>query len=175
MRTGLAVFLGLVLAVTPAMAQGKTKTSGANEALAALEMCETFASGDVLAVEAAIEAGWDAYDQDAESPFIRSYAASREIPGMGWGDMFILVESYPETTLGYCRLDVAEPKGRGEAVIAALSGLDRYQGEVKTENGGSYASLAGTGSGQKLLTTHWDDTGFVIQLTIVTPRTAPSQ
>src|SRR5690606_135057 len=125
MRTGLALFLGLMLAVTPAMAQGKTKTSGANEALAALEVCETFAKGDVLAVEAAIEAGWDAYDQDAESPFIRSYAASREIPGMGWGDMFILVESYPEATLGYCRLDVAEPTGRGEPVISALAGLDR--------------------------------------------------
>ena len=175
MRRGLALFLGLVLAVAPAFGQGKTKTSAADEAVAVLEVCETFAKGDVLALDAAIEAGWDAYAQDAESPFIRSYSASREIPGIGWGDMFVLVESYPGTTLGYCRLDVAEPRGKGDEVIAALAALDRYQGEVRTENGGSYASLAGAEDDDTLLMTHWDGASFVIQLTILTAKTAQRQ
>ncbi|MCP8884054.1 hypothetical protein NIM87_11120 [Devosia sp. XJ19-1] len=175
MRTGLALLLGLMLAVQPAMAQGKTKSSPVEEAVAALGVCESFAKGDVMAVDAAIAAGWDAYDQDAESPFIRSYAATREIPGMGWGDVFALVESYPQATLGYCRLDVAEPKGAGEAVIAALAALERYQGNVETENGGSYASLKGSDNDNTLLITHWDDVGFVIQLTIITPKNASSE
>ena len=172
MRKALALLLGLALAVQPALAQGKTKSSPADEAVAALEVCETFAQGDVLAVDAAIEAGWDAYEQDSESPFIRSYSASRDMPGIGWGDLFVLVESYPETTLGYCRLDVAEPRGKGAAAIEALAGLDRYRGDVTSESGGTYASLMGTDDDNTLLITHWDEVGFVIQLTIITPKAA---
>lgn len=172
MRSGLALLLGLVLAVSPAHAQSKTKASAADAAVAALDLCETFAKGDVLALEAAIQAGWDAYDEESESPFIAQYAGSREIPGLGWGDLFVLVETYPESTLGYCRLDVAEPTGNRKAVVEALAGLDRYQGDVKTEDGGSYASLVGVDN-DNLLLTHWDDIGFVIQLTIVTPKSAP--
>ena len=175
MRLGLALFLGLVLAATPAMAQGKTKTSVADEAVAVLDLCETFARGDAGAVDAAIDAGWDAYDDESESPFIAQYGASREIPGMGWGDIFVLVESYPDTTLGYCRLDVAQPRGKGGEAIEALAGLDRYQGEVTQEGQGSYASLAGTDDENALLLTHWDDVSFVLQLTIITPKTAPSE
>jgi hypothetical protein len=174
-RAGLALFLGLMLAVTPASAQGKTKSSAVEEAVAVLEVCETFAKGDVLALDAAVEAGWEAYDQDSESPFIRSYTASREIPAVGWGEIFVLVESYPEHTLGYCRLDVIEPRGKGDAVISALAGLGRYQGDVTEENGGSYASLAGTGDKKALLLTHWDEASFAIQLTIITPKSASSE
>ena len=175
MRAALALFLGLSLAVTPALGQGKTKTSAADEAVAALSVCEAFAGGDAGALEAANGAGWDAYDEESESPFITQYSASREIRGMGWGDIFVLVESYPEATLGYCRLDVAEPMGKGEAVIEALAALDRYQGDVTTDASGSYASLSGTGEDQSLLLAHWDEFSFVIQLTIVTPKTAPSE
>ena len=125
MRAALALILGLVLAVSPALGQGKTKTSAAEEAVAALEVCEAFARNDEGALDAAIEAGWDAYDEESESPFITQVGASREIPGLGWGDIFVLVESYPEATFGYCRLDVAQPKGNGKTVIEILAGLDR--------------------------------------------------
>lgn len=169
MRKASALLLALALIVQPAIAQTKTKASPADAALAALEVCETFARGDAMAVDAAIEAGWDAYDQEAESPFIRSYSASRDIPGLGWGDLFALVESYPDRTLGYCRLDVAEARGKRDEAIEALAGLDRYEGEVKTENDGVYASLKGTDQ-DAMLMTHWDDIAFVIQLTILTPK-----
>ncbi len=165
---GLLVLAALALVAQPAMAQGKTKTSSAPSiALGALEMCETFASGDVLALESATEAGWDAYDQEAESPFLRSYAASQDFGGFGYADLFSLVESYPDRTLGYCRIDVSEPHGNGPAAIAAIAGLDRYEGEVRSTDEGTYASLSGP---DRMLLTHWDDYSFVIQLTIITPK-----
>ncbi|MBB4052009.1 hypothetical protein GGR20_001651 [Devosia subaequoris] len=172
MRTGLALVLALGLAAQPTLVQGKTKSSPAQEAVAALEMCEAFAEGDVLALETAIGAGWDAYEDESESPFVRSYSAGREVPGIGWGDMFALVESYPDRTLGYCRIDIVEPKGQGESAIEALAALDGYKGDVTNENGGTYASLIGTGTLDSLLITHWDAAGFVTQLTILTPNTA---
>jgi hypothetical protein len=175
MRASLALVLALGLVAQPALAQGKTKASAADEAVAALEMCEAFAKGDVLAVDEAIGAGWDAYEDESESPFIRSYSAGREIPGIGWGDMFSLVESYPNRVLGYCRIDVAEPRGQGEAAIEALAALEGYEGEVTNENDGTYASLVGTGADDSLLIAHWDHVGFVIQLTILTPKPATSE
>ncbi len=174
MRSGLALLLGLVLAATPALAQSKTKTSAVDEAVAALEVCEAFARNDADAIDAAGEAGWDAYDEESESPFITQIGASREIPGLGWGDIFVLVESYPDATFGYCRLDVAQAKGNGKTVIESLAGLDRYEGEVTSETDGTYASLSGSGEATSLLLTHWDDVSFVIQLTIVTPKSASS-
>jgi type II secretory pathway pseudopilin PulG len=174
MRAVLALILGLMLAVSPALGQGKTKTSAAEEAVAALEVCEAFARNDAGALDAAIEAGWDAYDEESESPYIAQVGASRDIPGLGWGDIFVLVESYPEATFGYCRLDVAQAKGNGKTVIESLSGLDRYAGEVTSQANGTYASLSGSGEATSLLLTHWDDVGFVIQLTIVTPKSEGS-
>ena len=175
MRAGLALVLALGLVAQPTLTQGKTKSSPAEEAVAALEMCEAFAKGDVLALETAIGAGWDAYEDEAESPFIRSYSAGRQVPGIGWGDMFALVETYPNRTLGYCRIDIAEARGQGESAIEALAALDGYEGAVTSENGGTYASLVGTGTLDSLLITHWDAEGFVIQLTILTPNPATSE
>lgn len=175
MRAALALILGLALAVSPALGQGKTKTSAAEEAVAALGVCEAFARGEDDAIEAAIEAGWDAYDEESESPYIAQVAASREIPGLGWGDIFVLIEDYPNATFGYCRLDVAQPKGNGKTVIESLAGLDRYQGDITSEGTGTYASLSGSGEATSLLLTHWDDVGFVIQLTIITPKSAKSE
>lgn len=166
MRAGLAILAVLALAVQPAFAQGKTKTSPVASALSALETCEAFATGDEAALEAAGAAGWDAYAEEGESPFIKSYSASLELAGLGWGELFSLVEAYPGRTFGYCRIDVAEPKGNGAAVIEAIAGLDRYDGEVLNQDGGHYASLAGGGS---LLLAHWDDFGFVIQVSTLTP------
>src|SRR5690606_7271317 len=76
MRAGLAAIAVLALCVTPVAAQGKTKPGAVPQSVQALEMCETFAAGDVLAVEAAIEKGWDAYDDGGESPYVRSYSGS---------------------------------------------------------------------------------------------------
>jgi hypothetical protein len=165
---GLIVLTALALTASPAVAQ-KTKTSAVPAVLAALETCELFAKGDVLAVEAAAEAGWDAYEDNAESPFIKSYSASRDYPGLGYADMFSLVETYPTQTLGYCRIDLNEPMGNGSAAIAAIAELDRYEGEVTTNDEGDFASLAGE---NRLLMTHWTDYSFVIQLTILTPKTS---
>jgi len=170
MRSGLALILGLALAVSPVLAQGKTKPSAAGEAVAALEMCEAFARNDADALDTAMAAGWDAYDEDSESPFIAQYGGGREIPGLGWGDIFVLVETYPEATLGYCRLDVANPKGKGAEAIEAIVALDRYAGDVRAEADGTFASLSGNGDEESLLITHWDAFSFVIQLTIVTPK-----
>ncbi|ODT82772.1 MAG: hypothetical protein ABS76_06875 [Pelagibacterium sp. SCN 64-44] len=169
MKRALAILALLALAAQPALAQ-KTKTAPADAAVAALEVCETFARGDVLAVEEAVAAGWDAYDQESESPFVRSYAGGRELPGIGWADLFVLVETYPDRVLGYCRIDVADTNAKGDRVVEALTGLDRYAGETFKDAHGAYASLSGTGAEDSLLITHWDDIGFVIQLTILTPK-----
>lgn len=170
MRKGLALLVALVMAAQPAMAQGKTKVSVADEAIAALELCEAFARGDVLATDEALAAGWDASEQDGESVFIRSYEASRDMPGLGLGDVFVLVEDYPDRTLGYCRLDAVYADVKARTAVEAIAGLDRYAGETRTDAAGTYASLKGSGSEDSLLMTHWDDLGFVIQLTILTPK-----
>jgi predicted TIM-barrel fold metal-dependent hydrolase len=134
-RAGLVTLAVLALAAQPAFAQGKTKTAPSTAVIAALEMCETFARGEEKALDDAVEAGWDAYDQESESPFVKSYAASYEIAGFGWADLFALVETYPGTLFGYCRIDIADPRGDGKAAIEAIAGLDRYEGEVLDEDG----------------------------------------
>ncbi|KKB07341.1 hypothetical protein [Devosia chinhatensis] len=171
MRKGLAIVVILALAAHPALAQGKTKVAPNAGALSALQTCQTFANGDETAVDAAISAGWDAYEQDAESPFVHSYGAEREVDGLGWGDLFALVETYPDRIFGYCRIDFVEARGNGKAVIDAIAGLDGFEGEVKAMDGGHYASLVG---GDSLLLAHWDDAGFVIQLTTITPKLQPA-
>ncbi len=166
MRAGLALLAALALAAQPALAQSKTKSSPAVEAVEALEMCEAFALGGETVVDDAVASGWDATEQDSESPFVGNYVAAREYPGLGWGDLFTLVETYPGKQFGYCRLDFMEATGSGKAAVEAIAGLERYDGDVLEDNGGYYASLAGENA---LLLTHWDDTGFVIQLTVLTP------
>ena len=167
MRMGLAILAVMALAAQPAFAQVKSKASPVDSALTALELCEAFARGGDTLVTDAIAAGWDAYDQDAESPFVKSYVASRELAGLGWGDLFSLVETYPSSVFGYCRIDFIEIEGDGKPVIDAIAALDRYEGEVVDQEGGHYGSFSG---GDSLLLAHWDQDGFVIQLTTLTPR-----
>ncbi len=167
MRASLALLAVMALAVQPAFAQVKSKASPVASALTALEMCEAFARGGDTLVTDAIADGWDAYDQSAESPFVKSYAASREMAGLGWGDLFSLVETYPGKVFGYCRIDFIEIEGDGKPVIDAIAALDRYDGEVLDQDGGHYGSFSG---GDSLLLAHWDEDGFVIQLTTLTPR-----
>lgn len=173
MRAGLALLLLPVLAVSPAWAQGKTKTPVAPDSVGALEMCEVFARGDVLAVDEANGRGWDAYAEAGESPFVQTFQASAEIKGIGYADLFSLVEAYPEETLGYCRIDVASPVGDGPAAIAAIAGLARYTGEVTTNADGSFGTFKGTGEDKTLLLAHWSADAFVIQLTIIKDKAVP--
>lgn len=160
----------LALCAGPALAQ-KTKSPAVPQSVAALEVCERFASGDVLALDNATAKGWDAYETDSESPYVQSYSASREIPGIGYASLFTLVESYPGSTFGYCRIDVTELAAtEGAAQIQAIQALDRYEGTGQTTAAGSFASLKGTDENvMALLLAHWTETSFVIQLTVITP------
>jgi len=168
-----ATAAALALCASPVLAQ-KTKSPAVPQSVAALEVCERFASGDVLAVDDANAKGWDAYATDSESPYVRSYSASRELPGIGSANLFALVEDYPGTSFGYCRIDVIEPTGsNGDQQIQAIQSLQRYEGTAQTVSDGSFASLKGTGdAGQSLLLAHWTENTFVIQLTIITPTAA---
>ncbi|QDZ11234.1 hypothetical protein [Devosia ginsengisoli] len=170
MRAGLAAIAVLALCVTPVAAQGKTKPGAVPQSVAALEMCETFAAGDVLAVEAAIEKGWDAYDDGGESPYVRSYSGSKDLPGIGYATMFALIESYPNLTFGYCRVDVSDVTGNADGQVQAIQNLDRYEGESIQNGDGIFASLAGTDDKNRLLLTHLAQNTFVIQLSIITPK-----
>jgi mannose-1-phosphate guanylyltransferase len=176
MRAALVLTAALALCATPVAAQGKTKgTTAAGvaaQALEALETCERFARGDVLAVDGAIEDGWDAYEETGESPYVRSYGGTKDFPGIGTASIFGLVEEYPQASFGYCRIDVTEPTGEhGAAAVEAIAKLPRYEGATQATDAGDFASLAGAEDPDStLLLTHWTADAFVIQLTIVTPR-----
>ncbi|MCR6671673.1 hypothetical protein [Devosia ginsengisoli] len=170
MRAGLALIAALALCATPVVAQGKTKPGVEPQSVQALEMCETFAAGDVLAVEAAIEKGWDAYDDGGESPYVRAYSGSKDLPGIGYASMFALVESYPNLTFGYCRIDVSDVTGNADGQVQALQNLDRYEGEAIQNGDGTFASLTGTTDKNRLLLAHLAQDTFVIQLSIITPK-----
>ena len=174
MRAGLALIAALILCVTPAVAQGKTKPGAVSQGVQALEMCETFATGDVLAVEAATEKGWDAYEDSSESPYVKSYSGSKDLPGIGLATMFALVESYPASTFGYCRIDVQEVTGNAGNEVQAIQELDRYEGESTMTGAGTFASLTGITDKNRMLLAHLADGVFVIQLSIITPKAETS-
>ena len=173
MRAGLVLIAALLLGVAPAAAQGKTKTP---PGVQVLELCELFASGDVLAVETALDQGWDAYEAESESPYVRTYDAFKDINGLGYADLYVLVESYSDRTFGYCRVDFNETVGDAASQVEAIVGLDRYDAETTNNDEGSYASLIGTyGNQDRLLLTHATDSTFVIQLSVTIPEAAASQ
>lgn len=173
-----ATLAAATLVATPALAQkskGGTPPVGlAATAIEIVEVCENFARGDVLAVDDAIGKGWDAYEGDGESPYVRSFNAHKELPGIGPADIFVLFETYPTHTLGYCRMDVIDPQGtRGNEAIQAIQNLDRYEGQSQMVSGGSFASLTATGGDtHTMLLTHWAADAFVVQLTLITPQPA---
>lgn len=181
MRKSIAFLTVLAMAVSPALAQAKTKgtapaetaapaSDGTPDSVGALSVCEAFAKGDVMALDTASRAGWDASEQEGELPFVKSYGAGGDIAGIGYGDLFALVESYPDRTLGYCRIDVAGPQGDGHAAIKAIEALGQYTGSIRTDEKGTYASFEGTDAPDTMLLTHWDSGSFVLQLTIITPK-----
>lgn len=177
MRAGLAFIAMLSLCATPVVAQGKTKGAASDVgtlAVEVVEVCEKFARGDVLAVDDAIAKGWDAYDSTGESPYVQSFNASKDLPGIGQADIFVLREDYPDTSLGYCRMDVIAPQGnRGNEAVQAIQNLDRYEGQSQMVSDGTFASLtSASGDIRSLLLTHWSAESFVVQLTVITPKAA---
>jgi hypothetical protein len=171
MRAGLVLIAALATCVTPAVAQGKTKTASESPAVAALHVCEKFADGDVLALENATALGWDGYAQNAESPYVQSFWASKDFPALGQAELFSLFETYPESTFGYCRIDVIDVIGNGLAAFQAILDLGSYVGDSTTQDSNNYASMMGTDDKSRQLLTHWVDGTFVMQLSIVRPKT----
>jgi hypothetical protein len=180
MRAGLAVIAMLALSVTPVVAQGKTKGTApvhvGTLAVEVVEVCEKFAKGDVLAVDNAIAKGWDAYESTGESPYVQSFNASKDLPGIGQADIFVLREDYPDTSIGYCRMDVIGPEGTsGNEAVQAIQNLDHYEGQSQLVSDGTFASLtAVSGNAKSLLLTHWSAESFVVQLTVITPKAEAS-
>jgi hypothetical protein len=176
MHRGIAVIAALAVCAAPAMAQGKTKPGAVGPAaIQIVEICEAFARGDVLATDDAIALGWDAYAGEGESPYIRTFNAHKELPGIGLADLFVLFEDYPASTLGYCRMDVIEPAGnRGLEAIQAIQNLDRYEGTSQQVSEGNFASLTGVDDPNRMLLAHWNAEAFVIQLTIITEKSGPA-
>jgi hypothetical protein len=172
-RAALTIIAVVALCATPVAAQGKTKAK-ASAGVAVLEMCERIASGDVLAVQAAQAQGWDAYEDAGESPFVKSYTADKAVPGVGEASLFALIESYPESSFGYCRVDVDQPEG-GNELVQAIADLPRYAGETRVVDDGLYASLVASDKPNWLLLSHRNADSFVIQLSINTPKAATEQ
>lgn len=170
MRAGLALIAALALWATPAVAQGKTKPGAVSQSVAALEMCEGFALGEATAYDAAVEKGWEAYEDDSESPYVRSYSGGKELPGIGYASMFALVEDYPQNTFGYCRIDVTEVTGDADRAVQDIQALDRYEGQSILNGQGSFASLTGKTDKNRMLLASGTAEKFVIQLSIVTPK-----
>lgn len=171
MRAGLALIAVLALGAMPVMAQGKTKAPPEPGALQALDVCALFAADDPKAAEGAIEAGWAVTPGDPESPFVRSTNFSKHISGLGYADGFVLVESYPHTTFGYCRIDVMDVEG--DAQVKLIDALPGWQGELTEDGVGTYGSWDATDGGQNnMLLSHEDEFGFVLQLTMMKPKPA---
>jgi len=169
MRAGLAVIAALALCVTPAVAQGKSKAPQQAGALASLEVCALFAKGIADADDQAVEMGWEVTEGDPESLFVESINLYRHIPGLGYAEGFVLMEDYPDMDFGYCRIDVYEAEG--EADVALIDALPEWQGEIRNKGAGTYGSWSSADyGGQRLLLSHEDEYGFVLQLTVIRPK-----
>lgn len=173
MRAGLALIALLALGATPAVAQGKTKGPQQPGAIAALEVCELFAGGAADAAEQAEAMNWEVIPGDAETPWVEMTNLYRDIKGLGYVEGFVLMEDYPGLDFGYCRIDVYETEG--EADVALIDDLPRWQGAVKHQGAGTFGSWKSTGGDdQRLLLSHEDEYGFVLQLTVMRPRAEES-
>lgn len=176
MRAALLLIAASTLCAAPAVAQGKAKAVPPPASIEVVEICEGFALGQADAVDAAIARGWDAYEEAGESPFVKSFGGSKELPGLGFANVFVLVETYPDRTFGYCRADVIEPSGNGAALVKAIVDLPRYEGDVIEDETGSYASLVDTTPDRdSVMLTHWTTNAFVVQLSTTTPKAAAAE
>jgi hypothetical protein len=192
------LIVALALALMPAAAQAKAKdapipeapaveaapasedavpdvTSGEPVSVQVFKTCLNYAKGDVLAGEAAKGLGWEAFEDQGESPFVKTYSGNRSFAGMGDAALFSLVESYPDTTFGYCRVDIQAPAG--EADVNALRDLPELAGGQVIMNGdGTFGSWKGAeAEPQLLLLSHQTADAYVLQMTIITHRAGPAE
>jgi hypothetical protein len=196
------LIVALVLALTPAAAQAKAKDAPVPEApqvetapatedavpadapdvtigqpisVQVFNTCINYAKGDVLAGETAKGLGWEAFEDQGESPFVRTYTGNKSFADMGDAALFSLVESYPDTTFGYCRVDIQSPVG--EADVNALRDLPELAGGQMITNGdGTFGSWKGAAAEpQLLLLSHQTADAYVLQMTIITHRAGPAE
>jgi hypothetical protein len=171
MRAGLALAV-LLLCAGSVLAQGKTKASAPPASINTLEVCEAFAGNAENAEDLAREHGWTVEVAQPESPFLKTWNITRSFPGLGEAKGYVLIESYPTLLFGYCRVDLAEPQG--EAKVALIDGLPRWQGSIIEQGLGTYGSWQGPGDRQReLLLAHEDQYSFVLQLTNINTHGAP--
>ena len=197
-----ALIVALALALMPATAQAKVKDAPAPEApqvetapatedavpadapdvtigepisVQVFNTCINYAKGDVLAGETAKGLGWDAFEDQGESPFVKTYSANKSFADMGDATLFSLVESYPDTTFGYCRVDIQSPVG--EADVNALRDLPELAGGQMITNGdGTFGSWKGAAAEpQLLLLSHQTADAYVLQMTVITHRAGPAE
>lgn len=169
MRAALLI-AGLALIVAPAAAKEKIKDKqpAAPLAITLLELCELYANGDILASTTASGRGWQTSETETDSIFVQSFDATRTFEGIGDAALFSLVESYPQLTLGYCRVDIADPQG--DAGVAELDTLERLTGDLEITDTGTYGAWNGTEEGRNyMLLANQDEFGFGLQLTVLDP------
>jgi len=170
LRPAVPVLLAALLVAAPAAAQEKTKskTPAGPLAVEMLETCELFARGDVLASSDATEKGWDVTEATTDSVFVKSFEGSRGIEGIGDAEIFVLVEEYPELTLGYCRIDISEPGG--DVGVGDLDRLDHLWGDFEENEDGTYGAWNSRDEGANyMLLSNQDEFSFGLQLTILEP------
>lgn len=158
--------------------------SGEPVSVQVFKACLNYAKGDAQAVEAAKALGWDAFEDQGESPFVKSYSGNKSFAGVGDAALFSLVESYPNATFGYCRVDmqpsVSEDGNQsplGEANVNALRDLPELAGgQVITNGDGTFGSWKGAeAEPQMLLLSHQTADAYVLQMTIITHRDGPAE
>lgn len=159
-------------------------TSGEAVAVQVFRTCLNYAKGDVLAGETAKGMGWDAFEDQGESPFVKTYSGNESFADMGEATLFSLVESYPDTTFGYCRVDIQPLVGEdgnqtplGDANINALRDLPELAGgQVITNGDGTFGSWKGSqAEPQMLLLSQQTPDAYVLQMTIITHRAGPAE
>jgi hypothetical protein len=150
-------------------------TSGEPVSVQAFQLCLNYAKGDVLAGETAKQLGWEAFEDQGESPFVKTYSGNKTFTDVGDAALFSLVESYPDTTFGYCRVDIQAPTG--EADVNALRDLPELAGgQVITNGDGTFGSWKGAAAEpQLLLLSHQTADAYVLQMTVITHRAGPAE
>ena len=149
-------------------------TSGEPVSVQAFKTCLNYARGDATAAVTAEQVGWETFEDPGESPFVKSYSGNKTFADVGDAALFSLVESYPDTTFGYCRVDMQGPIG--EADVNALRDLPELAGgQVITNGDGTFGSWKGAAAEpQMLLLSHQTADVFALQMTIVTHRAGPA-
>ena len=187
-RAGLALLLIAAFA-SPALAQKNPPpgpspaapaaptapaSAAASVATAVAATCLRFANGDGDATSAAEAEGWtvDAYP-DTDS-FLFSLSASRSIAGVGDANLFGSIETYPNFTLRFCRVDITTNADAGPIGVETLNGWEGFAGTVKTTGTGTYGSWDKTmeDPDRVMLMTAQQNSGVTLQINAITAEAA---